>query len=137
MILYSHYECNSFYANIKQKAGEERSNTLLNGPLLEKFMKFYFLYSLDLFIIETEEQIESNEPKMVSFKKPNTDIIEQLNTELIQERSLAEATEQSIRVGREDEFKAQVASLIGAFMEITMKNKKIINFSDSEFKISV
>ena len=126
-----------FYANIKQKAGEERSNTLLNGPLLEKFMKFYFLYSLDLFIIETEEQIESNEPKMVSFKKPNTDIIEQLNTELIQERSLAEATEQSIRVGREDEFKAQVASLIGAFMEITMKNKKIINFSDSEFKISV
>ena len=32
-------------------------------------MKFYFLYALDLYITLVEEHIESNEPKMVSFKK--------------------------------------------------------------------
>ncbi|MEE9574335.1 MAG: hypothetical protein V3W20_14865, partial [Candidatus Neomarinimicrobiota bacterium] len=126
-----------FYANIKERAGEERSNTLLNGPLLEKFMKFYFLYALDLYITLVEEHIESNEPKMVSFKKTKSDIVEQLNTHLVQERSLAEATEESIRVGQDDEFKGRVAALIAAYMDITIKNKKITNFSDSEFKINV
>jgi len=130
-------EATPFYANIKQQPGEERTKTLLNGPLLEKFMKFYFLYALNLFIEETEEQIERHEPKMVIFKKGRSDIVEQLNVDLAQQVSLADATAESIKRGKESEFKGQVARMIGAFMEITMKNKKIVNLSDSEFKIKV
>mgnify|MGYP005989217081 CR=1 FL=1 len=106
-----------FYANIKEKPGEKRNNTLLNGKLLEKFMKFYFLYAINIYI----KYVEDNEQQSSETKSEN------LSSDVIK----------NIISGRNIGVKERLSQLIIAYLKILMSHKKILNFSDIEVKESV
>ena len=109
-----------FYANIKQKPGEKRFNTLLNGKLLEKFMKFYFLYSINIYIEVLNEQQESLQ-----------------NIFSGSESVLSETVSEDLMVARSSDIKDHVVKLIVSYLQLLMSNKAILNFSDIEVKEAV
>ena len=109
-----------FYANIKERPGEPRYNTLMNGKLLEKFMKFYFLYAINIYL----EALDEDDLMMHAINKTDNDVLT---------RDVAE----SIRSGQALEIKERLAKLIISYLKLLMTNKKTINFSDIEINEAV
>ena len=109
-----------FYANIKERPGEPRYNTLMNGKLLEKFMKFYFLYAINIYL----EALDEDDLMMHAINKTDSDVLT---------RDVAE----SIRSGQALEIKERLVKLIISYLKLLMTNKKTINFSDIEINEAV
>lgn len=109
-----------FYANIKESPGGERYNTLLNGKLLEKFMKFYFLYAINIYIdIVNKDETDLQAEISSSSNSLNDDVVE------------------SMMSGRNIEIKERLSQLLIAYLKLLMSNKSILNFSDIEVKEAV
>ena len=109
-----------FYANIKESPGGERYNTLLNGKLLEKFMKFYFLYAINIYIdIVNKDETDLQAEISSSSNLLNDDVVE------------------SMMSGRNIEIKERLSQLLIAYLKLLMSNKSILNFSDIEVKEAV
>ena len=65
--------------NIKESPGGERYNTLLNGKLLEKFMKFYFLYAINIYIdIVNKDETDLQAEISSSSNVLNDDVVESM-----------------------------------------------------------
>ena len=111
-----------FYANIRKEPGAPRTPSLFNGKLLEKFMKFYFLYALNIYLEILEEKIGIIESKNES-KKIGT--------------QLGNLGKESLIQGKQDNLRKQIAQLLVAYLDIIMNNKNIINFSDKELKDNI
>ena len=109
-----------FYANIKEKPGDEKYNTLMNGKLLEKFMKFYFLYAINIYL----ESLEEDNVMIHASSKEEKEI-------------LSGDVAESIISGRSLEIKERLSKLIISYLKLLMNNKKIINFSDIEINEAV
>ncbi|MDA9630007.1 hypothetical protein N9S60_00470, partial [bacterium] len=109
-----------FYANIKEKPGDEKYNTLMNGKLLEKFMKFYFLYAINIYL----ESLEEDDVMIHASSKEEKEV-------------LSGDVAESIISGRSLEIKERLSKLIISYLKLLMNNKKIINFSDIEINEAV
>jgi len=110
-----------FYANIKQYPGEKRFNTLLNGKLLEKFMKYYFLYSINIYI----ECLNEEQSKLQDMVNGEPQAV------------LSSEVAESIALGKSEDVKERVVKLIVSYMDLVISNKKILNFSDIEVNEAV
>ena len=110
-----------FYANIRVNPGEKRSSTLLNGKLLVKFMKFYFLYAINLYIISLNKDLPTISGTPVLQESPlDIDIVESLILE-----------------GDLNVLSNNVAKLITTMLDIISKTKKVINLGDNEMKVKI
>ena len=119
-IIFKIINATPFYANIKEKPGDEKYNTLMNGKLLEKFMKFYFLYAINIYL----ESLEEDDVMIHASSKEEKEI-------------LSGDVAESIISGRSLEIKERLSKLIISYLKLLMNNKKIINFSDIEINEAV
>jgi len=107
-------EATPFYANIRKEPDAPRIPTLLNGKLLEKFMKFYFLYAINIYLEVLEEKMDEIGGKIISTSGA----------------SIGQDTLESIARGEQDTFRERIGKLLLAYIKILMSGKNILNISD-------
>ena len=116
-----------FFADVRLKPDQRRKETILNGKILKKTMKFLMLYSMSQYIHMSES---------LSLKIGTSTIEGEIKLPS-HPGDYGATLEDEILIGQRMEVNKKTASLLQAFLTIMSAKKRILNISNYEINQTV